>query len=353
MKSPYDEEAAPVNVSLVIPGRNCQTTLAACLDAVVPLLERGELAEIIFVDDGSTDRSREVAAQYPVRIIHGSGQGPGAARNLGWRAASGEAIWFIDSDCVAEPAALRRLVALLTEPRVAGVGGSYGNMCPESLTACLIHEEIVARHERMPTEVNYLSTFNVLYRRSVLEELGGFDETRYTVSSEDAQFAFRLIAADYKLRFDAHSRVKHFHPTSFRRYLVTQQRHGFYRVRLYADFPRRVSGDSYTTLADHLQPPLAMLILLLLPFALTPYWCIPLLATLLLVALQLPMAATLFVRTQQARYLAYIPFGFVRAVRRGFGMTVGVLDVAWSKLSGGAQLLWNVATRRTQPQHPA
>jgi glycosyltransferase involved in cell wall biosynthesis len=353
MKSLYDEEAAPVNVSLVIPGRNCQTTLAACLDAVVPLLQCGELAEIIFVDDGSTDRSREIAAQYPVQIVQGTGQGPGAARNLGWRRASGEAIWFIDSDCVAEPAALRRLVAQLTEPSVAGVGGSYGNMCSESLTACLIHEEIVARHERMPSEVNYLSTFNVLYRRSVLEELGGFDETRYTVSSEDAQFAFRLIGANYKLRFNAHSRVKHFHPTNFRRYLITQQRHGFYRMRLYADFPRRVSGDSYTSLIDHAQPPLAMLILLLLPFVLTPYWCIPLIATLLLAVLQLPMAAALFFRTQEARYLAYIPFGFVRAVRRGFGMTVGVLDVVLAKLCGAVQVAWNLVLRRTQPEQPA
>lgn len=335
-----------MRVSLVIPGRNCQATLAACLEAVAPLLDSGELTEILFVDDGSTDRTRAIAEQFPVRIITGTGQGPGAARNLGWRSATGDVIWFIDSDCVAEPGALRRLLNLLDDPAVAGAGGSYGNMYPESLTACLIHEEIAVRHERMPREVNYLSTFNVLYRRDVLEELQGFDEARFTVSSEDAEFAFRLVAANYRLRFDPRSRVKHFHPTDYRRYLCTQQRHGFYRVRLYADYPRRISGDSYTNLVDHLQPPWAMLMLLLLPFALTPYWAIPLVAMLLLVALQLPMTGALLRRTGQWKYAAYVPFGFFRALRRGFGMTVGMLDVAWSKLCQASHSCWNLITLR-------
>jgi len=148
-------------VSLVIPGRNCAETLEKCLNSVVPLLERGELQEILFVDDGSTDNTAEIARRYPVQVITGAGGGPGAARNLGWRQAQGASIWFIDSDCVAEPDALQKLLLHLNDPEVAGVGGSYANLYPDSLLATLIHEEIIARHRRMPQEVNFLGGFNV------------------------------------------------------------------------------------------------------------------------------------------------------------------------------------------------
>lgn len=75
------------DVTLVIPGRNAAATVRACLDSVVPLLESGQLTEIIFVNDGSTDGTEAIVAEYPVRQLQGAGEGPGAARNRGWRAA--------------------------------------------------------------------------------------------------------------------------------------------------------------------------------------------------------------------------------------------------------------------------
>ncbi len=126
-------------VSLVIPGRNAASTIAICLESVVPLLGSAGLKEIIFVDDGSTDNTAEIVAQYPVRCIAGKGKGPGSARNLGWQAAKTPLVWFIDSDCAAEKDALSILLAHLDDPEIAGVGGSYGNMRLDSLLACLIH----------------------------------------------------------------------------------------------------------------------------------------------------------------------------------------------------------------------
>ena len=150
------------------------------------------MTEIVFVDDGSTDETPHIAARYPVTVLTGKGQGPGAARNLGWRATECELIWFIDSDCVAEPDALEKLLPHLNDPEVAGVGGSYANLYPESLVASLIHEEIVARHRRMRREVNFLATFNVIYRRSVLSALSGYNEELKLVAGKDGA----LKAAD-------------------------------------------------------------------------------------------------------------------------------------------------------------
>ena len=322
----------PASVSLVIPGRNCRKTIGPCLEAVVPLLSvpGSPLAEIIFVDDGSTDGTAEIVGQYPVRMVRGTGTGPGTARNLGWRGASGSLIWFIDSDCIAEPDALPRLLPHLDNPAVGGVSGSYGNMRPDSLLACLIHEEIVERHRRMGTRVNFLATFNVLYRRSVLEQLGGFDE-RY-LKGQDAELSFRVQEAGYELHFELDSRVKHYHEARWLSYLRTQRHQGYWRVFLHLSHPGHTGGDSYSSLLDHVQPPLAMLSLAALPLLAVPNlrW-LAIVPPVLLVLAPLPMTWRLLHRIRQPRYLAYLIMSPVRAFWRGAGLVQGLLSYSVSK----------------------
>lgn len=313
-------------VSLVIPGRNAASTLGECLAAACPMLERGELLEILFVDDGSTDDTRAIAAQFPVKIIAGAGEGPGAARNRGIAQAKGEWIWFIDSDCVADPDALTILLPYTQDKQVAAVGGSYGNMRPDSLLACLIHEEIIARHERMSSEVNFIGTFNALYRKDVLQEVGGFDE--HFLKAQDAELAYRVRSHGYKLNFDGRSRVKHFHPDRLRSYLATQKGQGYWRIFLYKKYPQRMRGDSYSGLSDYVQPPLALLIPALIPLSLIlPMAIMPLLVSVvLLLACQMPMALKIEPRLGVIRTTAFIFMSSVRAFARAIGMLQGALD---------------------------
>ena len=324
----------PEAITLVIPGRNCARTIKPCLEAVLPLLHAGLLEEIIFVDDASTDNTANIVARFPVRMLRGAGRGPGAARNLGWRGSRTPLIWFIDSDCVAEPGALKLLVETMASEEIAGVGGSYANGVPESLLATLIHEEIVARHQQMPERVNFLATFNVLYRRSVLEQLGGFDE-RFRLA-QDAELAFRIKAAGYDLAFVKDSRVAHFHPTRLKKYLSTQTRQGFYRMLLYHEHPQRISGDSYSGFCDHIQPPLAMLSLGALAFGWLP-WGLPAAAG----AMGLLVAATLRMTWRLAHQLGpraawFCPLASLRAYARGLGMSLGVLQLACLAVRGNA-----------------
>lgn len=318
-----------MTVSLVIPGRNTAKTIRPCLESVVPLLREGALAEIIFVDDGSTDDTRAIVAEYPVRLIEGEARGPGAARNLGWRAASGELIWFMDSDCVAEPDALAKLLPHMDDREVGGVSGSYGNMLPDSLVACLIHEEIIERHLKMPTRVNFCATFNVIYRRSILEEIDGFDE-RF-LKGQDAELSWRVLKAGKQLGFEIRSRVRHFHERRLFRYLRTQRQQGYWRVWLHLSHAGHAAGDSYSNVLDHLQPPLAMLslctsplLLPVFPFPLSPLVPVGLAAMLLLA--QVPLTMRLVRRTKQIRYVAFAGMSFLRAFWRGVGMTKGVGD---------------------------
>ena len=323
-------------VSLVIPGRNCARTIRQCLEAVVSLMDQKDsrLAEIIFVDDGSTDETAKIVADYPVTCISGSGGGPGAARNIGWRTAASPLIWFVDSDCVAEPNALQLLLAHMDDPEVGGAGGSYGTMTADSLLSCLIHEEIVERHAAMSAKVNFLATFNVIYRRSVLDRIGGFDE-RY-LKAQDAELAFRVMDAGFGLRFEFDSRVRHYHPTRWASYLRTQRQQGYWRVWLHMQHTGHATGDSYSSVVDHAQPPLAMMTLPALALlAISLLQWIPIALVLLLATLQLPMTIRLLKRLRRMRYLGYAPMSFVRAYWRGIGMTQGVFAYAASKLRGG------------------
>lgn len=101
-------------VSVVIPVYNIERHLRQCLDSVVGQSLRD--IEIICVDDGSTDASPEILADYASRdsrfqIITQPNAGPGAARNAGMARATGEYLIFLDSDDWFEPDFLERMAA--------------------------------------------------------------------------------------------------------------------------------------------------------------------------------------------------------------------------------------------------
>jgi len=318
-------------LSLVIPGKNAVRTIERCLEAVVPILESGELSEILFVDDGSTDQTAEIVGRFPVRILKTEGVGPGAARNIGWRAAEGDLIWFLDSDCVASSEALGYLAAALDEPLVGGAGGSYSNEVPGSWLGWLIHEEIVTRHASVTGRVTHLGSYNVLYRRRALEEVGGFDEWEFNgpgaPGAEDADLSYRIADAGHELRLDPRSLVGHYHPTKLLSYWRAQWLHGYWGARLYVRHPSKAE-NSYSGMFDHLQPPWAVSCLLALPGLLWApvrpwvllYWAV-------LLVMTLPFTLRLAMRTRSLLALGYPLFSVSRAFPRGFGMLRGFVSL--------------------------
>jgi glycosyltransferase involved in cell wall biosynthesis len=104
----------------VVASYNGERTLKACLDSL------GQLNypdyEVILVDDGSTDTTRQIAFAHPnVRYFrHEKNLGLSVARNTGIAAATGEVIAFTDSDCRADEDWLYYLVGSLVESDFAG-----------------------------------------------------------------------------------------------------------------------------------------------------------------------------------------------------------------------------------------
>ena len=315
-------------ISLVIPGRSCKATISECVRAAIEACRCVDQAEVLYVDDGSEDESASLAAAAGAKVLRSAGRGAGAARNTGWRAASNPLVWFVDSDCVAAEDALALLLPHFEDPDVGAVSGAYDNAVEGSLLATLIHEEIAARHRAMPVEVDFLATFSVVYRRALLQGLDGFDE-RY-LRGQDAELSFRAQRAGSKLHFEHASRVAHHHETSLRRYLRAQHHQGYWRAFLHTEHSGHSGGDSYSKLSDHLQPPVALLVLCApatrLLVAPTTCWLLTAAAAATLLTLTAPMARRIGATAGPRVAAAYVPFSALRAFWRGAGFLRGLVD---------------------------
>lgn len=101
------------SLSVVIPARNEAVGLRTILPRIAELLGH---AEVIVVDDGSTDDSAAVCAEFKVRVVrHQYAMGNGAAIKSGARAATGDVIVFMDADGQHQPADISRLLHKLEE----------------------------------------------------------------------------------------------------------------------------------------------------------------------------------------------------------------------------------------------
>jgi mycofactocin glycosyltransferase len=107
--------------SVIVPARNAEATLPACLDGLAAEGVPGPSTELIVVDDGSTDSTSAVAARPGVRVVRGAGRGPAAARNLGAASASGDVLVFLDADPVPESGWLEGILAPFTDASIVGM----------------------------------------------------------------------------------------------------------------------------------------------------------------------------------------------------------------------------------------
>ena len=318
-----------MRVSIIIPCYNAEKTLARSIEACIDQEYPKENIEVILVDDGSVDRSSEIAKSYASRglkYIYQDNGGPAKARNTGWKASSGEIICFTDADCVPEKEWVAKLVACYSGPEIGGVGGSYDIVNGERLLPACIHQEIRERHLRMPTQVNYLGSFNLSYRRNVLTEAGGFDESFTRASGEDNDLSYRVIKNGYTLLFNEHAKVAHCYPENLLKYLKQQLVHGYWRVKLHRMHPQTMTGDVYSGVFDYIQPPLFLITLLLVPLVLmSPFTVIFLLLLLTELLLQVPFSLRIVMRTGEKKYLFLILLNFLRGFYRSVGLLLGMM----------------------------
>ena len=198
-------------LSVIIPVHNGGKYIEKCLDALIA--SSYSPIEIVVVDDGSTDDTGLLSRQKGATVFRLPKQsGPASARNFGAQHADGEILLFIDSDVVVRRESISLIAAKLQRhPEIAAVFGSYDDE---------------------PAEVNFISQYRNMFhhfhhqhsdmeaftfwagcgaiKKSIFDEIGGFDQKRYTRPSiEDIELGYRIRKKGYRILLDKDLQVKH------------------------------------------------------------------------------------------------------------------------------------------------
>jgi len=167
----------PGSVSIIIPCHNQAEFLGSAVESA--LAQGGCKLELIVIDDGSTDATSRVAAQYPeLRLVRQNQSGVSAARNRGFAESSGEYIVFLDADDRLLAGAVEQGVASLREhPQCAFVSGLIELIAADGSKLSAPYQPVItANHYLELLRHNYIWTAGaVMYRRSALEAAGGFN----------------------------------------------------------------------------------------------------------------------------------------------------------------------------------
>jgi len=309
-----------ISVSVVIPAYNSESTISKTLEACLNQSYSRNEYEVIVVDDGSTDKTPEIIKSYPVKYLLQENSGPAKARNLGWKNAKGEIILFTDSDCVPEKDWINKLVALFEYDDIAAVGGTYGNANPEYIVSLCIHHEILYRHSALPEYVKFLGSFNLGIRKKILEKLNGFDETYTIACGEDADLTYRISYEGYRMRFSRNNEVGHHFPIRLMKFLKQQYWRGVWLMKLLKNHRNRLGNDGYSKLRDVVQPPMYLLILLLIPLCYFKIvFLIWILLNLVAILIHFPVVAYSIKRSGNKKLL----FLFIMLYLRGFYWALG------------------------------
>src|ERR1051326_563440 len=213
-------------VSVVVPCYNGDRTLKACLESLQKLNYPDY--EIILVDDGSTDATRQIALSNPkVRYFHHEQNlGLSVARNTGIAAATGEIIAFTDSDRRADEDWLYYLVSDLLSSDFAAIGGPNFLPPDDSLTAAAVMASPGGPAHVMLTDrqAEHVPGCNMAVYKWVLAEIGGFDPI-FRRAGDDVDICWRLQQAGHKIGFSPAAFVWHYRRSTIRDYL--KQQHGY------------------------------------------------------------------------------------------------------------------------------
>jgi GT2 family glycosyltransferase/DNA-binding beta-propeller fold protein YncE len=236
---PLEAQRTWPRVSVVVCAYNAADTIDDCLSA----LERQTYPdyEIILINDGSRDRTGEIARRRPrVRVIDTANGGLSAARNVGLAEASGEIVAYTDADTRADRDWLTFLVQPFLTSDVVGAGGP--NVVPADDPPMA---QSIARAPGSPTHVllddriaEHVPGCNMAFRREALVSIGGFNPV-YLRAGDDVDVCWRLQARGWKIGFASSALVWHHHRSSVRAYWRQQVGYGEGERWLMAHHPEK------------------------------------------------------------------------------------------------------------------
>ena len=213
-----------VEVSIIIPVHNQIRFTHACLASIQEHAEN-ERFEVIVVDDGSTDRTAEIAAKIPGIVYLPNEQNIGfiASCNRGARKARGRYLLFLNNDTVVTPGWLRSLVETFSlEPRAGAVGSKlvYPDGRLQEAGGIIWRDgsgwnrgkfgDAQQPEYNFLREMDYCSAAALMIPKSLFESLGGFDTKYAPAYYEDTDLAFKVRRQGYKVFYQPLSQIVHY-----------------------------------------------------------------------------------------------------------------------------------------------
>ena len=206
----------PVSISVIIPACDASAHLTRCLDALS--FSRYPALETIVIDDGSKDNTPEIAESFGVTLLRNDRRrGPAFARNLAAKHATGDILFFIDSDVCAKADTLDKIRAHFDEdPELSALMGSYDTdpYCPDFISQYrnLMHSYV---HQTGAVHASTFWSGCGAIRRTVFQENSGFSEDYARPAIEDIELGYRLVGNGHKILLDRDLLVTHLKKWTF------------------------------------------------------------------------------------------------------------------------------------------
>ncbi|UCD05132.1 MAG: glycosyltransferase [candidate division WOR-3 bacterium] len=183
-------------VSVVIIGKDEEKNLANCIRSVRDIEYPAERVEIIYVDNGSHDRSVAIARQQNINTVEERGQypSPGLARNRGIREAKYDIIHFIDGDMTMDSGYLGKAVRFLDVDKIGCVIGDVQELGSESsFLSRVLNYPWASRKTGFVEAPGGGGTF----RKSVLEAVEGYNP--YVLKGQETEIGYRIREEGYRI----------------------------------------------------------------------------------------------------------------------------------------------------------
>ena len=210
---PTDVKYEPT-VSILIPARDEEKVIGQLLQQMTKITYPRDKLQVIAIDDASSDRTRQIAEEfsnrYPfIEVLHRDkktgGKGKASALNAALARSTGEIVLCFDADYYPQDNIVEKLVKDFADPSIGAVQGRpvVLNEAQNVVTRLVTLERIGGYRidQEARDNLGLIPQFGGTvggFRRSVLEKLGGFDESMLT---EDTDLTFQIYLAGFKVRY--------------------------------------------------------------------------------------------------------------------------------------------------------
>lgn len=216
-------EKIDLSVAVVIPTLNEEQYIGRCLEALTQIDYSKDRLQIYIVDNGSKDKTLEIASGFNVNIITAEKKTIAYSRNVGAFSTKSALIAFLDADCLPAPWWLKEAISHFSSTSVVAVG-SYPSVL-EAESNCLQRTwvDLCRKSTGKVQRVDWLPSANFIVSSEAFRLIGGFNDL--LVTCEDVDLGYRLINHGHIL-YDPKTLVYHLRePKNFKEFFKKEVWH--------------------------------------------------------------------------------------------------------------------------------